>query len=49
MSFESHLLPADRIVALLDQAGLALTARLLEESAEGAKRTIVTFLAHKPE
>lgn len=49
VSFESHLLPADRIVALLDQAGLALTARLLEEPAEGAKRAIATFLARKPE
>ncbi|SOD85603.1 Methyltransferase domain-containing protein [Streptomyces sp. Ag109_G2-15] len=48
VSFESHLLPADRIVALLDQAGLALTARLLQEPAEGANRTIATFLTQKP-
>ena len=49
VSYESHLLPADRIVALLEQAGLALTARLSEEPAEGAKRAIATFLARKPE
>ncbi|MDX3853306.1 class I SAM-dependent methyltransferase [Streptomyces sp. AK02-01A] len=49
VSYESHLLPADRIVALLGQAGLVITARLLEEPAEGAKRAIATFLARKPE
>ncbi|MFD9393953.1 class I SAM-dependent methyltransferase [Streptomyces sp. NPDC060000] len=49
VSYESHLLPADRIAAMLDRAGLVLTARLLEEPAEGANRTIATFLAQKPE
>lgn len=29
-------------------AGLALTVRLLQEPAEGANRTIATFLAQKP-
>lgn len=49
VSYASHLLPPDRIVDLLKQAGLVLTARLLQEPEEGAKRTIATFLAQKPE
>ncbi|MET7694229.1 methyltransferase domain-containing protein [Streptomyces sp. NPDC005483] len=48
VSYASHLLPPDRIVTLLNQAGLVLTARLLQEPAEGAKRSFATFLAHKP-
>lgn len=46
--FESRPLRADGIDALLDRAGLALAARLSEEPAEGAKRTITTFPAQKP-
>ncbi|MFD9003276.1 class I SAM-dependent methyltransferase [Streptomyces sp. NPDC059582] len=49
VSYESHLQPPDRIVALLGQAGLDVTSQLLEEPAEGARRTIATFLARKPE
>ncbi|MFE2492704.1 class I SAM-dependent methyltransferase [Streptomyces scopuliridis] len=49
VSYESHLLPADRIVGLLDRAGLVVTARLVEEPDNGAKRTIATFLARKTE
>ncbi|MFJ9033788.1 class I SAM-dependent methyltransferase [Streptomyces sp. NPDC102274] len=49
VSYESHLLPPDRIAGLLDRAGLAVTARLVEEPGEGAKRTVATFLASKPE
>lgn len=49
VSYESHLLPADRIAALLEQAGLALTARLLEAPAEGTDRSIATLLAQKSE
>ncbi|MFP1625182.1 class I SAM-dependent methyltransferase [Streptomyces sp. 5K101] len=49
VSYESYLLPPDRIVELLKQAGLVLTARLVEEPREGATRTFATFLAHKPE
>ncbi|MFD4557651.1 class I SAM-dependent methyltransferase [Streptomyces sp. NPDC058469] len=49
VSYESHLLPPDRIAELLTQAGLTLTARLVQEPAEGAKRTHATFLARKPE
>ncbi|MFJ9683389.1 class I SAM-dependent methyltransferase [Streptomyces sp. NPDC101194] len=49
VSYESYLLPPDRIAELLKQAGLVLTARLVEEPKEGAERTFATFLAHKPE
>jgi hypothetical protein len=49
VSFESRLLPADRIVAQLDQAGLVVTARLLQGPAEGAMRAIAAFLTRKPE
>jgi SAM-dependent methyltransferase len=49
VSYESHLLPPDRIVALLGQAGLVLTARLLQEPDAGANGSIATFLARKPE
>ncbi|MER5183142.1 class I SAM-dependent methyltransferase [Streptomyces sp. NPDC002896] len=49
VSYESYLLPADRIAELLRQAGLAITARLVQEPEEGMKRTIATFLARKPE
>lgn len=49
VSYESHLLPPDRIAELLTRAGLPLTARLVHEPAEGAKRTHAAFLARKPE
>lgn len=49
VSYESYLLPPDRIAGLLKQAGFALTARLVEEPGEGAERTYATFLALKPE
>jgi hypothetical protein len=49
VSYESYLLPPDRIAELLKQAGLVLTARLVEEPIGGAERTFATFLAHKPE
>ncbi|MDW6066400.1 class I SAM-dependent methyltransferase [Streptomyces sp. FXJ1.4098] len=48
VSYESCLLPPDQIAELLKQAGLVLTARLVEEPREGAERTFATFLAHKP-
>ncbi|MFI7008390.1 class I SAM-dependent methyltransferase [Streptomyces sp. NPDC050145] len=48
VSYASYLLPPDRIAGLLTGAGLALTARLVEEPAEGADRTYATFLARKP-
>ncbi|MFE9722514.1 class I SAM-dependent methyltransferase [Streptomyces sp. NPDC005794] len=49
VSYESHLVPPDRIATLLAQAGLVVTARLLQEPDEGTKRTVCTFLATKPE
>ncbi|MFB4425989.1 class I SAM-dependent methyltransferase [Streptomyces sp. QL37] len=49
VSYESHLVEPDRIVTLLEQAGLVVTARLLEEPGEGSKRAAGTFFARKPE
>jgi SAM-dependent methyltransferase len=49
VSYESHLLPPDRIAGLLTRAGLTITARLIQEPVEGSKRTYATFLARKPE
>ncbi|MEU6222503.1 class I SAM-dependent methyltransferase [Streptomyces sp. NPDC047042] len=49
VSYESHLLPPDRIAELLNEAGLVLTSRLVQEPEEGAQRTVATFLARKPE
>nr|WP_203724929.1 class I SAM-dependent methyltransferase [Streptomyces sp. SID13588] len=49
VSYASHLLPVDRIARLLGRAGLIVTARLMQEPDEGAKRTIATFLARRPE
>ncbi|MFC9843003.1 class I SAM-dependent methyltransferase [Streptomyces sp. NPDC060223] len=49
VSYESHLQPPDRIVTLLGRAGLVVTSQLLQEPGEGARRTIATFLARKPE
>lgn len=49
VSYESHLLPPDRIASLLGEAGLVVTARLLEEPGEGARRAAATFFARKPE
>ncbi|MFJ1896148.1 MULTISPECIES: class I SAM-dependent methyltransferase [unclassified Streptomyces] len=48
VSYESYLLPPERIAELLKQAGLVLTARLVEEPGEGAERTFATFLARRP-
>jgi SAM-dependent methyltransferase len=49
VSYESHLLPAERIAELLRRAGLVITARLVQEPEEGAGRTFATFLARKPD
>ncbi|MGY0060504.1 class I SAM-dependent methyltransferase [Streptomyces sp. LZ34] len=48
VSYESYLLPADRIAELLHRAGLVVTTRLVQEPEEGMKRKIATFLARKP-
>ncbi|MFJ9632719.1 class I SAM-dependent methyltransferase [Streptomyces sp. NPDC101175] len=49
VSYESHLLPPERIAGLLERAGLTITARLIQEPAPGSARTYATFLARKPE
>lgn len=49
VSYESYLLPPDRIAELVKRAGLVLTSRLVEEPGEGAERAFATFLARKPE
>ncbi|MFF4505533.1 class I SAM-dependent DNA methyltransferase [Streptomyces sp. NPDC001401] len=47
VSYESHLLPAQRLVELLEQAGLVVTARVVQEPEEGRKRRIATLMARK--
>jgi len=50
VSYESYLLPAERIAELLQQAGLVVTTRLVQEPGEGVKkRKYATFLARKPD
>ncbi|WP_427923794.1 class I SAM-dependent methyltransferase [Streptomyces sp. cg40] len=49
VSYESHLLPPERIAGLLERAGFEITARLIQEPAAGSKRTYATFMARKPE
>ncbi|MEV3930625.1 MULTISPECIES: class I SAM-dependent methyltransferase [unclassified Streptomyces] len=48
VSYEKHLLPPDRIAGLLEQAGLVVTARLVQEPDEGTKNQVATFLAQRP-
>jgi len=48
VSYESHLVPMDHLAELLGRAGLVVTARMVQESPQGAKRRIATLLAHKP-
>ena len=49
VSYESHLLPPDRIAGLLAGAGLSVTTRLLQEPGPGQKRQQACLLACKPE
>ncbi|WP_405817646.1 class I SAM-dependent methyltransferase [Streptomyces sp. NBC_01390] len=49
VSYESHLLPVERIAELLIRARFLITARLTQEPDEGAKRTFATILARKAE
>lgn len=49
MSYESYLLPVDRIVDLLERAGLAVTARLEQEPGGRVNRPHACLLARKPE
>jgi hypothetical protein len=39
----------DRIAELLDQAGLVVTAHLVQQPDEGTKRTFASFLVRRPE
>ncbi|MFE1247148.1 hypothetical protein [Streptomyces sp. NPDC058735] len=48
MSYESYLLPPERIAALLDQAGLVVTTRMVQEPEGGARRKTGTFPAYRP-
>ncbi|MEU1850261.1 class I SAM-dependent methyltransferase [Streptomyces sp. NPDC019990] len=48
VSYESHLLPPDRIAELLDRSGLVVMTRMVQEPENGAKRQTGTFLAYKP-
>ncbi|MGW1717875.1 class I SAM-dependent methyltransferase [Streptomyces sp. NPDC002156] len=50
VSYESHLIPAERIAELLRRAGFVVTARLVQGLDEGAeaKRAFATLLARKP-
>ncbi|MFD7379450.1 class I SAM-dependent methyltransferase [Streptomyces mirabilis] len=49
VSYESYLLPLDRMVDLLDQAGLVVTARLEQEPGARVNRPHACLLARKPE
>ena len=49
VSYESYLLPPARIATLLGEAGLVVTARLVQEPDEGVKRPHACLLARKPE
>jgi hypothetical protein len=48
VSYESHLLPEERLSELLEAAGFTITARLLLEPGESSKRRQGCFLATKP-
>lgn len=48
VSYESYLLPPDRIAELLHRAGLVVTTRVVQEPEEGTKRQTGTLLAYKP-
>lgn len=49
VSYESYLLPLDRMVDLLDQAGLVVTARLEQGPGARVNRPHACLLARKPE
>jgi SAM-dependent methyltransferase len=48
VSYESYLLPLDRIVELLSQAGLDVVAQLVQGPDEKVSRRYVAILARKP-
>lgn len=47
VSYESHLLPLERLVELLERAGLTVTARVVQERADAGTRSFVTVFARK--
>ncbi|WP_369194695.1 class I SAM-dependent methyltransferase [Streptomyces djakartensis] len=49
VSYESYLLPPDRIAALLQDAGLVVTTRVVQEPEGTSTRRTGTFLAYRPE
>ncbi|MFF9213056.1 MULTISPECIES: hypothetical protein [unclassified Streptomyces] len=49
MSYESYLLPLDRVAGLLRQAGLVVTARLRQEPGGRVNRPHACLLARKPQ
>jgi proline iminopeptidase len=49
VSYESYLMPLDRVTDLLGQAGLVVTAQLVQGPDEKAKRPYVCILAANPE
>ncbi|GAA3082271.1 hypothetical protein GCM10020000_80320 [Streptomyces olivoverticillatus] len=49
MSYESYLLPLNRVIGLLEQAGLVVTARLEQESGGRVNRPHACLLARRPE
>ncbi|MFJ4844472.1 MULTISPECIES: class I SAM-dependent methyltransferase [unclassified Streptomyces] len=49
VSFESHLLPLNRMIGLLEQAGLVVTAKLEQEPGGRVSRPHACLLARKPE
>ncbi|MFD5337064.1 class I SAM-dependent methyltransferase [Streptomyces hawaiiensis] len=49
VSYESYLLPPERIAALLHRAGLVVTTRVVQEPEGATKRQVGTFLAYKPQ
>ncbi|MFJ9083841.1 class I SAM-dependent methyltransferase [Streptomyces sp. NPDC102384] len=49
VSYESYLLPLDRMAGLLEQAGLAVIARLEQEPGKRVTRPHACLLARKPE
>ncbi|MGW6507597.1 class I SAM-dependent methyltransferase [Streptomyces niveus] len=49
VSYESYLLPLNRVTGLLEEAGLVVTAKLEQEPAGRSKRPHACVLARKPE
>ncbi|MER8221241.1 class I SAM-dependent methyltransferase [Streptomyces sp. NPDC094143] len=47
VSYTSYLLPPDRIAELLEEAGLVVTTRLVQEPEGASKRRSGTFLAYR--